>query len=802
METTFKTKFGLYEWLVMPFGLTNAPSTFMRLMNEVLRAFIGKFVVVYFDDILIYSKSHEEHLDHLRAVFDALRAASLYANLEKCIFCTDRVAFLGYVVTPQGIEVDGAKIDAIRSWPTPQTITQVRSFLGLAGFYRRFVRDFSTIAAPLHELTKKGVSFHWGPAQDQAFDTLKARLTSAPLLQLPDFGKTFELECDASGVGIGGLLMQGGKPVAYFSEKLNGPTLNYSTYDKEFYALVRSLETWQHYLWPKEFIIHSDHESLKYLRMQNKLNRRHAKWVEFIESFPYIIKHKKGKDNIIADALSCRYTMLSQLDCRIFGLESIKGQYELDAAFKDVILNCKEGRAWNKYVLNDGYLFRANRLCIPVGSVRLLLLQEAHGGGLMGHFGATKTLDVLANHFFWPQMRRDVQRFVSRCTTCQKAKSHLNPHGLYMPLPVPSIPWADISMDFVLGLPRTKRGRDSVFVVMDRFSKMAHFIPCHKSDDAVHIADLFFQEIVRLHGMPSTIVSDRDAKFLSHFWRTLWNKLGTKLLFSTTCHPQTDGQTEVVNCTLGTMLRAILKKNLKMWEECLPHVEFAYNRATHSTTKVSPFQVVYGFNPRAPIDILHLPTSERIHSEAKERAEFILKIHETTKQNIEKMTEKYRVAGSKGKKELKLEPGDLVWLHLRKERFPDLRKSKLMPRADGPFKILEKINDNAYKLELPPEFGVNPTFNISDLKPYLGEEDVLESRMTPIQEGEDDEDITPMDIQEVPPLDIQTIQGPITRVRTRQLNLEVSSLLSVSINNCENGLLPNFYNVIRNQGEG
>ena len=352
-----------------------------------------------------------------------------------------------------------------------------------------------------------------------------------------------------------------------------------------------------------------------------------------------------------------------------FGLESIKGQYELDAAFKDVILNCKEGRAWNKYVLNDGYLFRANCLCIPVGSVHLLLLQEAHGGGLMGHFGATKTLDVLANHFFWPQMRRDVQRFVSRCTTCQKAKSHLNPHGLYMPLPVPSIPWADISMDFVLGLPRTKRGRDSVFVVVDRFSKMAHFIPCHKSDDVVHIADLFFQEIVRLHGMPSTIVSDRDAKFLSHFWRTLWNKLGTKLLFSTTCHPQTDGQMEVVNRTLGTMLRAILKKNLKMWEECLPHVEFAYNRATHSTTKVSPFQVVYGFNPRAPIDILPLPTSERIHSEAKERAEFILKIHETTKQNIEKMTEKYRVAGSKGKKELKLEPGDLVWLHFEKRTF-------------------------------------------------------------------------------------------------------------------------------------
>jgi hypothetical protein len=198
---------------------------------------------------------------------------------------------------------------------------------------------------------------------------------------------------------------------------------------------------------------------------------------------------------------------------------------------------------------------------------------------------------------------------MSRCTTCNKAKARLNPHGLYIPLSIPSVPWEDISMNFVLGLPRTKRGRDSIFVVVDRFSKMVHFIPCHKSDNASHVADLFFTEIVYLHDVPTTIVSDRDAKFLSHFWRTLWLKLETKL-FSTTCHPQTDGQTEVVNCTLSTMMHAILKSNLKLWEECLPHIEFAYNRSVHSTTKLSPFQVVYGFNPRALIDLLPLPPSE------------------------------------------------------------------------------------------------------------------------------------------------------------------------------------------------
>jgi hypothetical protein len=253
------------------------------------------------------------------------------------------VSFLGYVVTPQGIEVDQAKVEAIQGWPVPKTITQVRSFLGLAGFYRRFVKDFSTIVALLNELTKKGVPFSWGNKQENAFFMLKDKLTHTPLLQLPDFNKTFELECDASGIGLGGVLLQEGKPVAYFSEKLSGPILNYSTYDKELYALVRTLETWKHYLWPKEFVIHSDHESLKHIRSPGKLNRRHAKWVEFIESFPYVIKHKRGKGNVIADALSRRYTLLNQLDYKIFGLETIKAQYVNDADFKDVLLHCKDG---------------------------------------------------------------------------------------------------------------------------------------------------------------------------------------------------------------------------------------------------------------------------------------------------------------------------------------------------------------------------------------------------------------------------------------------------------------------------
>jgi hypothetical protein len=322
---------------------------------------------------------------------------------------------------------------------------------------------------------------------------------------------------------------------------------------------------------------------------------------------------------------------------------------------------------------------------------------------------------------------------------------------------------------------------------------MAHFIPCHKTDDAAHIADLFFRDIVCLHGVPNTIVSNHDTKFLSHFWRCLWAKLGTKLLFSTTCHPQThgqtDGQTEVVNRTLSTMLRAVLKKNLKLWEQCLPHIEFAYNRLLHSTTNMSLFQIVYGFVPRAPIDLLPLPSSVQNNFDAAQRAELILKLHATTKDNIERMNIKYKVAGDRGRKYVVFEVGDLVWLHLRKDRFPDLCKSKLMPHADGPFKVIAKINDNAYKLELPADFGtVSPTFNIADLKPYFGEDDEVASRTTSIQEGETDEDIPSIDTPAV--LTAKHIQGPITQARAKQLNYQVLLFLGTLSHIRENMMLP------------
>ena len=316
-----------------------------------------------------------------------------------------------------------------------------------------------------------------------AFVVIKERLCFALVLALPDFKKTFEIECDASGIGIEAVLMQDKRPIAFFSEKWGGASLNYPTYDKELYALVRALETWQHYLWPKEFVIHIDHESWKHLKSQGKLNKRHARWMEYIETFPYVIRYKQGKESVVADALSLRYVLLTSLCAKMLGFEYVKDMYGNDVDFANVYMACDK-TTFEKFYKHDGYLFRGNKLCVPNCSMLELLVREAHGRGLMGHFGVRKTLDILNEHLFWPKMKKDVIRICGRCITCRKSKSKVMPHGLYTPLPVPSEPWVDISMDFVLGMPRTKRGRDSIFVLVDRFSTMTHFIPCHKIDDA------------------------------------------------------------------------------------------------------------------------------------------------------------------------------------------------------------------------------------------------------------------------------------------------------------------------------
>ena len=398
---------------------------------------------------------------------EVLEQEKLYGNLKKCTLFALEVVFLGYIVSVKGIQVDPSKVEAIKSWPTPSLMHDVRSFRGLASFYRRFIRNFSSIAAPMTEVLK-GTKFVWTSQAQKSFEELKEKLTQELVLTLPSFDKVFEVECDASGVGIGAVLSQEGKPIAYFSEKLSDSRRRYSTYDKEFFAIIRALEHWTHYLIANEFILHSDHEALKYIQGQHKLNSRHAKWVEYLQSFHFVIKHKSGKLNQGADALSRRYLLLFQLGTCVLGFEHLQSLYKNDEDFKELYESC-QSHPQRDYSIHEGYLFKGNRLCVPRCGTHELILREVHRGALAGHFGEDKTYIMVKEHYFWPHMLKDIQDLIKRCLICQMAKSHVLPQGPYTPLPTPQGPWLDVSMDFMLGLPRTQCNKDFILVVVDRF---------------------------------------------------------------------------------------------------------------------------------------------------------------------------------------------------------------------------------------------------------------------------------------------------------------------------------------------
>jgi hypothetical protein len=556
---------------------------------------------------------------------------------------------------------------------------------------------------------------------------LKKKVTEAPILALPNFDKVFEVDCDASHVGIGAVLSQEGKPVAFFSEKLNDVRRNYSTYDLEFYAIVQALRHWRHYLVPQEFVLFTDHLALKYVNTQKKLNSRHAKWVSFLQGYNFVLKHKSGKQNQVADALSRRVTLIITMETEVIGFDSIKSLYEADDDFWEIIDKLKEPTTGlsdhmrGEYFLQDGYLFRGKQLCIPSGSMRENIIRELHSGGLAGHFGKDKTIVLVEDKYYWPKLKRDVTKYVARCRICQVAKGHSQNTGLYTPLPVPIEPWIDVSMDFVLGLPHTQRGTDSIFVVVDRFSKMAHFIACKKTNDATGIANLFFSEVVRLHGIPKTITSDRDTKFLSHFWRTLWKKMGTQLQFSSAYHPQTDGQTEVVNRSLGNLLRCIVGEKPKQWDLALPQAEFAYNSSINRSTGKSPFQIVYGKNPQGVLDLVQLPVGDRVSDDAEAFAEQLHQLQQDVRSKLQDSNARYKVAADVSRRRHVFDTGDLVMVYLRRERFPTGTYHKLKYKKIGPCRILKKINDNAYEVCLPDDLDISPVFNVSDLYAFHGD---------------------------------------------------------------------------------
>ncbi|GJP66737.1 hypothetical protein CLOP_g23646 [Closterium sp. NIES-67] len=597
-KTAFRTRYGSYEYTVMPFGLTNASSTFQLTMNGVFRDLLDKCVIIYLDDILIYSKTREQHLKDLEVFFQRLQRHRLITKGSKCEFLKQEMEFLGHVISTEGIRIDPKKLRAIQEWKPPTNLQQLQSFLGFVNYVRWFIPNMAGLTGPLTDLLQKGTLYEWGEKQQVVFEALKNLLMSPPVLRIADPERPFEFITDASDIAIGAVLMQdfgnGLQPIAYESRKMQSAERNYPVHDKEMLAIVHAFKIWRCYLTGADMTVRTDHKSLQYLRAQPILNPRQIRWLDYLESnFTYKITYKKGANNI-ADALS-------RPSAQLAAVLVAQSNPLLSGLFT-------HGYSTDPFFVNDGHLpittrkgvyylrSRTDRIWVPsYRLLRELLIQEVHDSNLSGHFGVDKTLKALQRFYYWPDMVTDVQRYVTACPICQRMKaSHQRPTGLLQPLGPPQRPWQHVTMDFVTGLPAGPSGNDAVLVVVDRLTKMAHFAPCRTTITAEETARLFISTVVRLHGIPAAIISDRDPKFTSKFWQDTWARYGTRLQFSSAYHPQTDGQTERTNQTMEQLIRTNCPDR-KKWEDVLPMLEFSYNNAPSATTNHSPFYLNYGW---------------------------------------------------------------------------------------------------------------------------------------------------------------------------------------------------------------
>jgi hypothetical protein len=761
-KTAFRTRYGHYEFLVLPFGLTNAPATFMRLINDILNPHLDHFVIAFIDDILIYSKTKEEHEQHIRQVLEILRQHKLYAKGSKSEFYKQQVSFLGYEIGVDGIRMEKEKVKAVCEWPAPKNVQEVMEFEGFAGFYRHFIKDFSKIMSPLTDLKRKDTTFVWGPAQQDAFATIKQCMSKEPVLVIPDPTVPFVVETDASGYAYGACLQQdqgkGLQPIAYLSRKMIPAEKNYATHEQELLAIVRALQEWRHYLHGAHFIVYSDHGPLKYMATQPHLTSRQARWNEILSEFDFTIEYKPGKKNIVADALSRRSdhkdaTTKMELTAvtsatQVVSIEAeIRSVYRSDPEYARIVdalskpteeeLESKyeerkdEGkdksrviRELDTYELRDGIIYKGNRIYVPNNTqIKKKILYEYHDTPIAGHVGVTKTVENVSRQFYWPKLHEEVKQYVLSCLPCQSNKpSNQEPIGLLQPLPIPEVRWEVVSMDFITQLPTTKHGNDAIMIVVDKLSKQAHLIATKTAVSAPEVATLFFREVVRHHGVPKSIISDRDPRFTSMFWKSLWQQLGTKLQMSTAYHPESDGQTERTNRTIEDMLRAYVDYRQDNWDECLTAAEIAYNNSMQVSTGFSPYYLNYGQHPNLPI----INASSQQDCNNQTVSELLSSLHNSisiAKNNLLSAQQRQAYYANQYRREVVFEVGDEVMLSTVNFRNMNPNRTvKLMPRYIGPLKIKKVVSSVAYELELPPTLRVHPVFHVSKLKLYRNDD--------------------------------------------------------------------------------
>ncbi len=544
---------GTLNILLCPSGYPTPPRCFQALVNDVLRDMVDQFIYVYLDDILIFSSSLQEHVQHVRRVLQRLLENGLFVKAEKCEFHAQSVTFLGYVVSSEGMRMDPDKVKAVVDWPTPDSRKALQRFLGFANFYRRFIRNFSQLAAPLTALTSTKTAFRWSEAAEAAFTNLKSRFVSAPILIAPDPTRQFVVEVDASEVGVGAVLSQRSSsddkmhPCAYFSHRLSSAEHNYDIGNRELLAVKLALEEWRHWLEGSgvPFIVWTDHKNLEYIRSAKRLNSRQARWALFFGRFEFLLSYRPGSKNIKPDALSRIFDQSERLSTPECIIPERLVVSTLTWEVESKVRTALEG-------VTPPPGCPPSRLFVPEG-LRSDVIRWGHCSNVACHPGVNRTSFLVRQRFWWNSMARDIREFVLACSVCARGKtSNRPPEGLLQPLSVPSRPWSHIALDFVTALPPSQ-GNTVVLTVVDRFSKAAHFIPLPKLPSAKETAVTIVDHVFRIHGLPMDVVSDRDPNSFPNFGESsvvYWGR--------------------VLVCPLGFILRATDKRSgpTRILREC------------------------------------------------------------------------------------------------------------------------------------------------------------------------------------------------------------------------------------------
>jgi hypothetical protein len=675
-------------------------------------------------------------LGHVRTVLAVLHQHRLFVRRSKCAFAEESISYLGHVISAAGVAMDPTKVQAVAEWPRPRSVRAARAFLGLAGYYRKFVREFGTITAPLTALLRKD-GFTWTPKATTAFDSLKHAITSAPVLALPDFTLSFIVECDASTYGFGAVLLQDQHPVAFFSRPVAPRHRSLAAYERELIGLVLAIRHRRPYLWGRRFMVRTDHYSLKFVLDQRLATIPQHHWVGKLLGFHFTVEYKTGRTNTVADALS-RCDTDDALGMAVSAphfdfVDRLRAAHDTDPALRALREEIIAGTRDAPWSVVDSMVAYSGHLYIPPGSPLLQeLLSAVHDDG---HEGIQRTVHRIRRDFHSPNLRTAVHDFIRACVTCQRNKSeHLHLAGLLLPLPVPTTVWVDVGMDFIEALPRVN-GKYVILTVVDRFSKSCHFIPLAHPYSAESVARVFFAEVVRLHGIPQSIVSDRNPVFTSSFWRELMRLSGTKLHMTSAFHPQSDDQTEAANKVIVMYLHCLTGDRPRQWLRWLPWAEYVYNTAYQTTLKDTPFCVVFGHDP--PSIRSYESGDTRVAAVARsmaDRDEFLADIRHC----LEQAQGVYKLHYDKHHRQVSFEVGDWVWLRLRHRApasLPVAPTGKLRPCFYGPFCVSAVINSVAYRLELPPTARIHDVFHVALLKKHVGPLPVEPPMLPPLHNG-------------------------------------------------------------------